>query len=107
MATFLLTLMDEESAFWMLSYLLKEIFPKNLYLQSDQEMTLKNLQTEKFILSQLIQQQEELSSNEIKLINSVLDINGHSFVFGALINFLSFECLLETWNQMILKKDVQ
>jgi len=107
MTTFLLTHMDEESAFWMISYFVKEIFPKDLHLQSNQEIPLKNLQTEKFILSQLIQEHEELSSNDAKLINSILNVNGHSFVFGALISFLSFECLLETWNRMITKKDVR
>lgn len=103
---FLLCLMDEESAFWMLGYVVANLVPVNFYGQTDFGVPLIGFQQEKFVLSNLIKEHLQLDSDMSQKITTLLDVHGASLLAPLLANFSNFEVLFETWNMMLTNNSV-
>lgn len=100
---FLLSLMDEESAFWTLCFVVTQILPKDFFAQNDNPL---GLQQEKFILNNLIKTKLELNQGLLEKITNILDVSASVLLSSLLVNFTNFEVSFETWNMMVLNKSV-
>jgi len=98
---FLLTVMDEESAFWMLGYIVTQILPKDFYGGSA-----TGLQQEKFILNSLIKEKLGLNQDLAGKVASIIDNSAHVLLSTLLVNSTNFEVSFEAWNMMITNQNV-
>ena len=103
---FLLTMMNEESAFWTLGYIVTNILPVNFYGQTELGIPLVGYQQEKFVLGNLIKEQLGLDIEMTHKITTLLDINGLAMLTPLLVNFTNFEVVYETWNKMLFNNNV-
>ena len=99
--------MDEENAFWMLSYLVEHILPKDLYSQSENSANLVSFHQEKFVIINLAKEILKLNKKDTEIVSSLLESHGAPLILPVLINYLNFECLFATWNKMILNRSVR
>ena len=103
---FLLSLMDEESAFWMLGYVVSNILPDNFYASSRQGVPLMGYQQEKYVIWELTKETIKMDENTSDKVQTFLEINGPALLVPLLVNYLTYEVLYETWNQMLMTRSV-
>lgn len=103
---FLLSLMDEESAFWILGYVVNDLLPPNFYGQTDFGVSMIGYQQEKYVMSNLIKDQLGLDAEMAHKIHTLLDVNGPTLLTPLLVNYTNFEVLFEVWHKMIVSKSV-
>jgi len=101
---FLLSLMDEESAFWTLGFVITKLLPQKFYGQGDQ---LVGYQQEKFVLVNLMREGLGLTPEVSSKLATLLDVNGSALLNPLLINCTNFEVSFEAWNKMLLTQNVQ
>ncbi len=104
---FLLSMMDEESAFWSFGYLVTKILPNGFYGQTSATgASLSGCQQEKFVLGNLIKETLGLSPELMGKVNGILDMSTPAMLLTLLINCTNFEVSFEAWNKMFLSKSV-
>jgi len=102
---FLMSMMDEESAFWSFGYLVTKILPNGFYGQTSASgASLSGCQQEKFVLANLIKETLGLAPELMGKINGLLDMSTPAMLFTLLINCTNFEVSFEAWNKMFLTK---
>ena len=106
-AAFLLSLMNEESAFWVLCHVVGNILPLNYYASLKQGIPLMGYQQEKFIILQLAKEILSLNENQYNKVEMFLEINGPALLIPLLVNYVSYEILFETWKEMINTNSVK
>jgi len=104
--TMLLSLMDEESAFIVFSFLVTKILPKNFYSKTTQGSALMGFHQEKFILWSLAKERFNLDEEGAAKVKDFLDMRSPGFLIPLFVNYLNFQTLVATWNQMIKKQSV-
>jgi len=105
-AAFLLTLMNEEAAFWVLCYVVGNVLPLNYYASLKQGIPLMGYQQEKFIILQLAKEILQLNDMQYSKVETFLEINGPALLIPLLVNYTSYEILFETWKEMITTNSV-
>lgn len=103
----LLTLMDEESAFVVLSTIIRKILPKHFYAGASQGSALMGFHQEKFVLCHLTKQYLNLNEQDFEKVKNFFEVNSPSFLIPLLVNFLNFQMLIATWNQMMVTQSVR
>jgi len=103
---FLLSLMDEESAFWTLGYIVTQLLPSNFFGQTENGSQLIGYQQEKFVLANLMKDNLGLTPDVSSKITTILDVNGSALINTLLINSTCFEVSFEAWNKMLLNQSV-
>lgn len=101
---FLISLLDEGSAFWLFSYIVNFIMPKNFYGKSNQGIPLIGYQIEKNVLKALGTM--HVQGAEADKLEIFLDSHGPSMIIPLFVNYLNFEGLYETWNKMLTDENV-
>jgi len=101
-ACHILCFMNQESAFWVLSNVIANILPLNFYGSIKQGIPLMGYQQEKFIISELARQILQIDEINYSKVQIFMDINGPALLIPLLINYVSFQILYETWNEMIM-----
>ena len=107
MAVFLLSLMDEESAFIVLNHIVLRLLPQNFYTQTTQGSSLMGFHQEKFVLYSLAKEMYNLDDEAGEKVKMFLDINGPGFFIPMFVNYLNFQVLFLMWNQMLLSQSVK
>lgn len=107
MAVFLLSLMDEESAFIVLNHIVMRLLPQNFYTQTTQGSSLMGFHQEKFVLYSLAKEMYNLDDAVAEKVKMFLDINGPGFLIPMFVNYLNFQVLFLLWNQMLLSQSVK
>jgi hypothetical protein len=105
-AAYLLTLMDEESAFWILGEVVAKILPANFYTSPKQCVPLMGYQQEKFIVIELAKEILQLDEQLAAKVQSFMEINGPTLLIPLMINYVNFQVLYGIWNEMILSHSV-
>lgn len=103
---FLLSLMDEESVFWTWVHIVTNILPANFYASTRQGVPLMGYQQEKFIILMLAKSFLGLDEKTMEKVESFMEINGPALLVPLLINYLNFEVLFETWNDLLRTQSV-
>lgn len=106
-AAFILCFVNQESAFWVLSNVISNILPLNFYGSIKQGIPLMGYQQEKFIISELAKQILNIDEITYAKVQIFMDINGPALLIPLLINYVSFQILFETWNEMIMTQSVK
>jgi len=104
---FLLSLMDEEAAFWVLVHVVGNVLPLNYYASLKQGIPLMGYQQEKFIISHLAKEILQLTDIQHNKVETFLEINGPALLIPLLVNYVSYEILFETWKEMITTNSVK
>jgi hypothetical protein len=103
---FLLSLMDEESVFWTWVHLVTNILPANFYASTRQGVPLMGYQQEKYIILTLAKSILNLDEKVMRRVENFMEINGPALLVPLLVNYLSFEVLYETWNDLLMTQSV-
>lgn len=107
LAAFLLCFLDEEGAFWLLTYIIEEILPKEFYSKTYKGIMLFGYYSECYAIKQSAIQCLELTSpSKIKSLHIFLDMILPSILLPLLVDTLNLECLYYVWDNMIKNKDV-
>jgi hypothetical protein len=107
MAVFLLSLMDEESAFLVLNHIVTRLLPQNYYTQTTQGSSLMGFHQEKFVLYTLAKERLNFDEAVGEKVKMFLDINGPGFLIPLFVNYLNFQVLFLVWNQVLLSQSVR
>jgi len=102
----LLSIMDEESAYIVFSFLVTKVLPKNFYSKATQGSSLIGFHQEKFILWSLAKEHLKLDEQSAAQVKDFIDMRGPGFLIPLLVNYLNFQVLIAMWNRMIRQQSV-
>lgn len=107
LVAYLLCFLDEENAFWMLTYLIEVVLPKDFYSKTAKDTYFYGFYAECYALKQLTIKQLDINDSAGKeSICSFLDAILPSFLLPLLINTLNAKCLFHVWDKMIRNNEV-
>jgi hypothetical protein len=103
---FLLSLMDEESAYLVFTHVVTRILPKNYYGKPHQGDSLLGLQQEKFVIVNLAKDHFKLDDQAKEKVDYFLDIYSTGFMIPLFVDYFNYEVLFSIWKRLIHTQSV-